>query len=138
MTNPKDTARPLDGARVLVVEDNAPLRVAIRRFLEAAGCAVLEAGTPAEAVAVARAHPDHIDVALIDLILPDASGPECADMLKDDRPELAVAYMSGYAEQVSEGEPGDDTPVLLAKPFAQDELIQTVRGLLNREGPSAS
>lgn len=134
--NDAESPRALDGVRVLVVEDNAPLRTAIRRFLEGAGCTVLEAGAPGEAIAMARAHAGQIDVALIDLMLPDMSGPECADLLKEDRPGLAVVYMSGYAESVSAGFPEDDTPILLTKPFAREELIGTIRGLLGR-GDSA-
>lgn len=127
----------LEGITVLVVEDNMVLLMAIRRFLEAAGCAVLEAGAPAEAITVAREQAGRIDAALIDLILPEMSGPECADLLREDRPDLAVAYMSGYAETVSAGRPGDDTPVLLAKPFARDELIETIRELVNMGTPPA-
>lgn len=131
------TTRPLDGVRALIVEDNAALRTAIRRFLESAGCTALEAGTPGEAIALARADGSVIDVALIDLILPEMSGPECADLLTTDRPGLAVAYMSGYADSVAAGDTGDDTPVLLAKPFAREELIGTIRALLGREAPPA-
>lgn len=124
--------RPLDGVRVLVVEDNAPLRAAIVRFLEGAGSAVLAAGTPTEALELARADDARIDLALVDLILPEMSGPEFSDALSEDRPGLAVVYMSGYAEKVSEGLPEDDTPALLAKPFAREELIRTIRGALGR------
>ena len=138
MTMDDRSPRPLDGVRVLIVEDNAPLRKAMRRFLEDAGAATLEAGEPNRALAIARAFEDHIDVALIDLILPEMSGPECADLLREHRPELAVAYMSGYAESVSEGLPGDDSPVLLAKPFAREELVTTIRNLLGRDAPPAS
>jgi CheY-like chemotaxis protein len=126
------SSRPLDGVRVLVVEDNAPLLTAIVRFLEGAGSVVLAAGTPSEALEMARADDGHIDVALVDLILPEMSGPEFNDVLSEHRPGLAVVYMSGYAEQVSEGFPEDDTPVLLAKPFAREELIRTIRGVLGR------
>lgn len=126
------SSRPLDGVRVLVVEDNAPLRTAIVRFLEGAGSVVLAAGTPSEALAMARVDEGHIDVALVDLILPEMSGPEFNDVLAEDRPGLAVVYMSGYAEAVSEGLPGDDMPMLLAKPFARGELIRTIRGALGR------
>lgn len=123
---------PLDGVRVLVVEDNTPLRTAIIRFLEGAGAAVLEAGTPSEGLARTRADQNRIDVALIDLILPEMSGPEFGDMLREDRPDVAVIYMSGYAESISDGFPEDDTPVLLPKPFAREELIRTIRDVLDR------
>ncbi|MGK2934308.1 MAG: response regulator [Gemmatimonadaceae bacterium] len=126
------SSRPLDGVRVLVVEDNAPLLTAIVRFLEGAGSVVLAAGTPSDALALARADEGQIDVALVDLILPEMSGPEFSDVLSEHRPGLAVVYMSGYAEKVSEGFPEDDTPVLLAKPFAREELVSTIRGVLDR------
>lgn len=124
--------RALDGVRALIVEDNAPLRTAIVRFLEGAGAEVLAAGTPSEALAMAGANDGRIDVALVDLILPEMSGPEFNDVLTETRPGIAVVYMSGYAEKVSEGLPEDDTPVLLAKPFAREELIRTIRGVLGR------
>ena len=127
-----ESAAPLDGVRVLVVEDNAPLRTAIVRFLEGAGSEVLAAGTPSEALTIARDDKGRIDIALVDLILPEMSGPEFNEVLTENRPDLAVVYMSGYAEQVSEGFPEDDTPVLLAKPFAREELIRTIRGALGR------
>lgn len=127
-----DVSRALDDVRVLVVEDNEPLRTAIVRFLEAAGSQVLAAGSPSEALAMAREDKGRIDVALVDLILPEMSGPEFNEALSEDRSGIAVVYMSGYAESLSEGRPGDDTPTLLAKPFAREELIRTIRGAVGR------
>lgn len=122
--------RPLEGVRVLVLEDNDAVRTAIGRFLERAGCTVLSAGEPEAALSAARAWPGHLDLALIDLVLPKMSGPECADLLREDRPGLLIVHMSGYAEGISEGYPGDDTPILLQKPFARDELIEKISSLL--------
>lgn len=121
----------LAGIRVLVVDDNDSMRSVIRRFLQRAGCTVLDAGCPSEAVSVARSYEGHLDLALVDLVMPEMSGPECADMLLEDRPELAVAYMSGYAEAVSGGYPEDSTPILLQKPFAREELVKAIRTLLD-------
>lgn len=123
-------SRALEGVSVLVVEDNAAMRTAVRRFLERAGCTVLDVGSPSEAFSAARAYAGRLDLALVDLILPEMSGPECADTLMEERPELAVAYMSGYADSVSGEFPGEDSPVLLQKPIARDELLNMVRRLL--------
>lgn len=128
----RGSSHRLDGVRVLVVEDDAPIRTAIVRYLEGAGSNVLSAGAPREALALARADQGRIDVALVDLVLPEMSGPEFTEMLSENRPNVAVVYMSGYAERVSGGFPEDDTPVLLAKPFASEELVRTIRGALNR------
>lgn len=135
MTSHEDMARSLDGVTVLVVDDNASIRTAIRRFLERAGCRVLDAGTPGEAIAAGREWHGPIDAALVDLILPEMSGPECADGLREDRPGLPIAYISGYAERVSEGYPEDDPPILIQKPFAREELIGTIRTLLRSNPP---
>lgn len=126
-------SRALEGVAVLVVEDNAPLRTAVRRFLERAGCTVVDVGSPSEAFGAARAYAGRLDLALVDLILPEMSGPECADTLVEERPGLAVAYMSGYAGSVSGGLPGDDAPMLLQKPFARDELVNAVRSVLGMQ-----
>lgn len=122
--------RPLEGIRVLVVDDNAAMRTVVRRFLQRAGCTVIDAGLPSEAVTVARAFPGHLDLALVDLVMPEMSGPECAELLQDDRPEMAVAYMSGYAAAVSDGYPEDETPMLMHKPFARNELVEAIRRLI--------
>lgn len=122
--------RAREGVSVLVVEDNAPVRTAVRRFLERAGCTVVDVGCPSEAFGAVRAYLGRLDLALIDLILPEMSGPECAETLVEERPELAVAYMSGYAASASSGFPRDDAPVLLHKPFSRDDLVNTVRSAL--------
>lgn len=115
---------------MLVVDDNDPLRSAIRQFLQRAGCTVLDVGSPSAAENAARNYRGRINLALIDLVLPEVSGPECADTLVDAHPELAVVYMSGYAENVAPGFSEDTSPVLLQKPFARDELVSTIRRVL--------
>ncbi|MBA3296654.1 MAG: response regulator [Acidobacteria bacterium] len=131
----RDAPRALEGVRVLVVDDNPSMRSVVRRFLQRAGCTVIDAGAPSEAVNVARAYAGHLDIALVDLVLPEMSGPECAEMLQDDRPELAVAYMSGYAEISADRRSDASAPILLQKPFARDELVNAIRRLLGAVVP---
>ena len=79
-TNPlPGTGAPPAVRRVLVVEDEAPLRMIIRRNLEHRGVAVSEARTAAEALA-ALADGDLPDLLLLDINLPDRTG---WDVLRD-------------------------------------------------------
>lgn len=125
----------LEGVRVLIVEDNDSMRSVVQRFLQRAGCTVIAAGAPTEAVRMARAYSGHLDIALVDVVLPEMSGPECAELLQEDRPELAVTYMSGYAETSGDRRAEAGEPLLLQKPFARDELVNAIRRVLAASSP---
>jgi FixJ family two-component response regulator len=83
-------------------------------------------------------HRGAIDLLLADVALASGSGREVADELKTLRPEIAVAYMSGYSDKVAVHrgilDPGI---VLLQKPFTRSELLGTVRETLDarKESP---
>jgi CheY-like chemotaxis protein len=70
--------RPVAGT-VLVVDDHPSFRRAARRMLEAAGFAVDEAADGAAALAAVREH--RPDVVLLDVLLPDRTGFELAEVL---------------------------------------------------------
>lgn len=84
--------------RLLVADDHPLFREAIVEVLATGfpGSEVLEAASLAEALALARRH-DDLDLALLDLDLPDAEGLEGLARLRDEAPWLPVAIVS--AEQ---------------------------------------
>lgn len=80
---------------ILVVDDEAGIRFALRGFLEARGYEVLEAGTAAEARAsLKRQTPD---VVLVDQQLPDSSGVDLLPSIKDLAPLSSVVMLTGHA-----------------------------------------
>ncbi len=113
-------ARP--GLRVLLVEDEAPLRRLARRALEGAGHVVIEA---ADAEAAMAAMADAVpDVLISDIVLGGGGdGLALARALRDRCPGLAVVLVSGYAEGVL----GHDLDAagfqFIAKPFRMADLI---------------
>jgi two-component system cell cycle sensor histidine kinase/response regulator CckA len=105
-----------DTLGVLVVDDDAMVRGVIVRQLSQAGFRVLlSAGAAGEVEAFFRRAGSTIDVALLDVNMPDCSGPELAERLRVLDPLLPVAFMSGVDPK------GPETAALgdafLAKPF---------------------
>ncbi|MFN4016110.1 MAG: PAS domain S-box protein [Reyranella sp.] len=133
-------AKIVDGAdeipggteRILVVEDEASVRVLVVSQLEKLGYRVTEAGNGSEALAMLRRDPDAIDLLLTDVVMP---GPVSGDILADEatrlRPGLPVVLMSGYPEgtiaATGQSPPGQ---ILLSKPFRKAELARVVRTAL--------
>jgi two-component system cell cycle sensor histidine kinase/response regulator CckA len=104
---------------VLLVEDDELVRDVAVESLQAAGYRVLAARDAAQARALAASERGGIDLAIVDLVLPDASGIEAIAQIAGGR-NLRVLYVSGRAE--------DDAPPgpLLAKPFTPRTLLQAV------------
>jgi len=118
---------------VLVVEDESELRELTTEVLGIAGYSVLSAGSPSEALEIARRHPGPIHLLLTDVVMPEMSGRDLADRLVPARPGMKVLYMSGYTDDaiVHHGvlDPGT---VLLQKPFTPDGLTRMVGDVLTR------
>jgi PAS domain S-box-containing protein len=116
---------------VLLVEDDAEVRAVAHDILERGGYRLLEAASPAEALAVAGAHPEPIDLLLTDIVMPGMSGRELADRLCAARPGLRVLYMSGYTDDaVVRHGIGAGTREFLQKPFTTDGLAGKVHEVL--------
>ncbi|MBI5881957.1 MAG: PAS domain S-box protein [Elusimicrobia bacterium] len=115
----------LDGGAVLVVEDNADLRLLVETSLEAKGCRVLVAGSGSEAQDICFANEAEVRYLLTDLMLPDTSGIKLAASLLRGKPGLKVVFMSGYADIGDESLPPGAS--LLSKPFSPDELLESLR-----------
>jgi signal transduction histidine kinase/CheY-like chemotaxis protein len=127
----KPSAIPGGTETVLVVEDEAGVRELACQFLRVKGYTVLEAEGGLEALVISRSHPGVIHLLLSDMVMPKMSGGELAAQLKAVRPEIRVAFMSGYSE-FSRGDLGKGFPEapVLQKPFSPASLIEIVRAAL--------
>jgi two-component system cell cycle sensor histidine kinase/response regulator CckA len=111
--------RPVSGVRVLVVEDDPSVRELIQRSLQREGHAVAAVGTAADALRAFDGARPPFDVVVLDVVLPDRSGPVLARALRRRHPTVGVVYASGYGDHPdNEREPG----IFLAKPFSTQEL----------------
>ena len=115
--------------RLLVVDDDESVRKLVVRLLSNLGYNVVEASEASEALRLAKASTTPIHALVTDVVMPGIQGPELARQLARSHPEIKIVYMSGYTRGAVEV---DDTIVLVQKPFAQNDLAQKVRELLDR------
>jgi two-component system cell cycle sensor histidine kinase/response regulator CckA len=114
--------------RVLLVEDEDPVRELVLRVLESAGYEVLAARLPSEAERLLE-EAGHLDLLLTDVVMPEMSGYELVGRVRERRPEMRALFMSGYAHRVS-GEAIAEGK-LLKKPFSPEQLARAVRTALD-------
>ncbi|MFZ5446673.1 MAG: hybrid sensor histidine kinase/response regulator [Myxococcota bacterium] len=117
--------------RVLVVDDERAVLSLACTILESAGYEVLRASSGSEAVLVASTA-GRLDLLVTDVVMPGLSGRELADALRQQRPELKVLYMSGYADDGVLRQRALDAGVeLLDKPLLPGPLLERVARLLS-------
>lgn len=124
------------GNETLVIVDDEPALLRVnKRVLISLGYTVLAAGTPGEAIRLAREHPGDIDLLVTDLLMPQQNGRHLARDFRSLRPQARCLFMSGYASDII---PPDETQAgeaFLQKPFTAGVLASNVRRVL--DGPLA-
>jgi PAS domain S-box-containing protein len=96
---PAHLVRPLIQPLVLLAEDEDELRAMVGEALRARGFQVIEAAHGQQALELAREHPDPVALLLTDVVMPGMDGVELYEALVQEQPDIAVLYMSGYAER---------------------------------------
>ncbi len=117
--------------RILIVEDELVLSQQIKDFFSTKGFVVDVAQTGSDGYYLAKEYP--IDVAIIDIGLPDFSGIELINRLRKEDinlPVLLLTARSRWQEKVEGLEAGADD--YLVKPFHYEELLARVNALLRR------
>ena len=119
---------------ILLVEDDEALRDMVSSMLSRAGYKVICAASAREALVVAKAHVGSIALLLTDMILRgSADGQEVYSLVKSQRPDIRVLFMSGYSETfIAASSESSSAIELLEKPFSWEQLRTRVREILNR------
>jgi two-component system alkaline phosphatase synthesis response regulator PhoP len=119
--------------RVLVIDDEAPIRLLCRVNLEAEGMEVLEAADGPSGLAKARA--EKPDLVLLDVMMPGLDGWGVAEQLleDDDTAGIPIIFLTARAEFRDRARGLDIGGVdYITKPFNPVELAPLVRNLLER------
>ena len=123
--------------RVLVVDDEPPVRTALERALRLAGYDVALAEGGEQALReVAGAAPDAI---VLDVLMPGVDGLEVCRRIRsagDTTPILMLTARDAISDRVAGLDAGADD--YLVKPFALDELLARLRALLRRTSPDGA
>lgn len=118
-------------ARILVVDDEEPVRALIARGLALDGHETMTAGDGGEGLEVLEAEGGRFDLLLTDIRMPVMDGIALALAAKRDFPDLTILLMTGYAEQRERAKSLDSIVAdVLSKPFALAELRAKVNELL--------
>ncbi|MDY0881619.1 response regulator [Dongia soli] len=113
----------MQGHTILLVEDDAIVRLIASEALQDLGWKVDEAGNSSDAASKFRAHADDIKAAIIDIGLPDRKGDDLARELRRLNEQLPIALVTGYGkESVEENFKDDPLVAYLGKPYDLDEL----------------
>jgi PAS domain S-box-containing protein len=120
------------GQSILVVEDDEAVRGIVQRILTRGGYTMVAAETPYDALAMCHNPQTRIHALLTDVVMPEMSGLQLAERVRDIRPDLPVLLMSGYIAGSVPGahEIADDLP-LIRKPFTTATLLQAVHDVLS-------
>jgi two-component system KDP operon response regulator KdpE len=123
-------------SRVLLVEDDTPLRTALAATLDGAGLEITEAATGDEALA--RIQVEGADLVVLDLMLPGIDGMRVLERLRtfSEVPVIVLTVRDGKQDKLDALDAGADDYV--TKPFDSDELLARVRAALRRRGTPES
>ncbi len=118
--------------RILVVDDEAKIRLLIRKYAEFEGHAVTEAENGMEAVNLCRQDPDKFDIIIMDVMMPELDGfSAVAEIRKIASPAVIMLSARGEEYDKIHGfELGVDDYVV--KPFSPKELMMRVNAVMNR------
>lgn len=124
----------LAGKRVMLVEDQPEVSNLLRMVLAQQGCLVTVATSLADAEEQLPSGP--VDVLVSDVVLPDGSGRDLAQRLREAWPQLTVLLISGYDEDRA-GLTASDVPAdfgYLSKPFSPSALVRQLTDQLAPSG----
>lgn len=120
---------------ILVIDDDSLICEVSRLILERKGCKVWLAGDGAQAMDLYVRQQNSIELAIVDYDLPDISGLELCDQLRDMNPDLKLIGISGFISPFN----NEDTLVhssldgILMKPFMSEQLYETVHRVMGRD-----
>jgi DNA-binding response OmpR family regulator len=127
---PQQAATSGAGETVLVVEDDAQVRLLVMEVLKELGYRGLEAGDAQTALAQLEAA-GRVDLIISDVGLPGLDGRRLAEHARERCPDVKVLFITGYAEHAAIRSeflgPGMD---MLTKPFAMEDLATKIRDMI--------
>jgi CheY-like chemotaxis protein len=120
-------------SRILVVDDEEPLRTLVARGLTMDGHTCLMAADGAEALDILIAEKGRFDLLLTDIRMPLMDGIALALAAKQEFPDLTIMLMTGYAEQRERAKSLEAIiSEVMVKPFTIADLRATVMKVIER------
>ncbi|HET6492797.1 MAG TPA: response regulator [Burkholderiales bacterium] len=122
------------GKRLLIVDDDADMRLSLKLALEMAGYTAELAADGREALAIQQERP--ADVLITDIFMPESDGFEVIDAVRRGFPQTRIVVISGGAKLAKREYLLDaalmDVDAILPKPFDVEALLQTLESIQHR------
>lgn len=123
---------PRGAERILVIDDESPVRDVLTLSLEHLGYSVTVASSGVEGLEIFKKNGAAFDLVILDILMPQLSGEEVLENLRKISPQLRVLLISGYSsEEVIKRMVATGNVAFIQKPFTIEELAQNVRMLLD-------
>lgn len=129
---PEKIGVPAGGSEtVLLVEDDADVRMVTKQVLEEFGYKVIEAVNGEDAVERFRVNRDKIQLVILDVVMPKKSGKAAYDEIKTITPDVKALFMSGYtADTIPDKELFEEGMNFIPKPVVPGDLLKKIREVL--------
>ncbi len=139
VVRPESTSTPAPGAtapdcgaRILLVDDEAPMAKMSCRILERLGYQVTPQTSGPEALALIQSRPADFDLVIADMAMPYMTGAQLAEALQGIRPGLPVVLCMDYSEEFNERSVVQNgVEAVIYKPIVKDKLAATIRRILD-------
>ncbi|MDF2964858.1 MAG: hybrid sensor histidine kinase/response regulator [Rickettsiaceae bacterium] len=117
--------------KILVVEDENPVRIFSAHALTAKGYEVLEADCADTALSIIQNEGDNIKMIITDVMMPGMTGPKMVEEIYKTYPNMKVLYISGYAEDALNNHSTNSQDFhFLPKPFTLKQLANKVKEVI--------
>jgi len=122
---------------ILLVDDEESLRTVVVDLLTQLGYQMLSAASGDQALKVAGDYGGRIDLLLTDVVMDGLPGPQLAEILRQDRPEMKVIFISGFADgSLGPDKLSSSDTLLVQKPFSIKLLSVKLREVLQPSKPA--
>jgi PAS domain S-box-containing protein len=125
---------PRGNETILFVDDEISIVKMVKRMFERLGYKVETATTPQDALELFRSNPDHFNLVITDMTMPQMTGVKLSQKLMDIRKDIPIIVCTGYSKLVDEEKAKElGLAAYVMKPIDMQETAQTIRKVLDRK-----
>ena len=122
-----EQALPRGRGKILLVDDQEPVREVAKDMLEALGYEVITAADGLEGISRYRELWREIDLVILDMVMPNLSGGDCFRRMKEINPKARVVLSSGYSmDGAIQDVMNEGILAFIQKPYRLEELSRVV------------
>jgi PAS domain S-box-containing protein len=125
---------PHGNETILFVDDEEPIVDMATKMLERLGYTVENRTTPWAAIELFQSKPDHFDLVITDMTMPQMTGAQLSKKLVDIRADIPVIICTGYSPLIDEEKVKNlEVAAYIMKPISRQEMANTIRKVLDRD-----